>query len=115
MFTIQSMSLYLFIFKLYHARPCAHARLCMLFLIAFDCSDVKTLIGMINVGSTALTKYTNVSVSCCILFSSFLESVGCLLLLSQIAFLRHIWVDSTCVVRVLGVLGQGVGFCGGRP
>jgi hypothetical protein len=33
MFTIQSMSLYLCILKLYHARPCAHARLCMLFLI----------------------------------------------------------------------------------
>jgi hypothetical protein len=32
MFTIQSMSLYLCILKLYHARQCAHARLCMLFL-----------------------------------------------------------------------------------
>jgi hypothetical protein len=36
MFTIQSMSLYLCILKLYHARPCAHARLCMLFLISSD-------------------------------------------------------------------------------
>jgi cytochrome b subunit of formate dehydrogenase len=33
MFTIQTMFLYLCILKLYHARPCAHARLCMLFLI----------------------------------------------------------------------------------
>jgi hypothetical protein len=32
MYTIQSMSLYLCILKLYDARPCAHARLCMLFL-----------------------------------------------------------------------------------
>jgi hypothetical protein len=36
MFTIQSMSLYICILKLYHARPCAHARLCMLFLITND-------------------------------------------------------------------------------
>jgi hypothetical protein len=36
MFTIQSMFIYLCILKLYHARPCAHARLCMLFLI--NCS-----------------------------------------------------------------------------
>jgi hypothetical protein len=33
MFTIQSMIIYLCILKLYHAHPCAHARLCMLFLI----------------------------------------------------------------------------------
>jgi hypothetical protein len=32
MFTFQSMIIYLCILKLYHARPCAHARLCMLFL-----------------------------------------------------------------------------------
>jgi hypothetical protein len=32
MFTIQSMFIHLCILKLYHARPCAHARLCMLFL-----------------------------------------------------------------------------------
>jgi hypothetical protein len=37
------MSLYLCILKLYHARPCAHARLCMLFLNIFTsviCSGV---------------------------------------------------------------------------
>jgi hypothetical protein len=32
MFTIQSMFIYLCILKLYHARPCTHAHLCMLFL-----------------------------------------------------------------------------------
>jgi hypothetical protein len=32
MFTIQSMIIYLCILKLYHARPCVHARLCILFL-----------------------------------------------------------------------------------
>jgi hypothetical protein len=32
MFTIQTMVIYLCILNLYHARPCTHARLCMLFL-----------------------------------------------------------------------------------
>jgi hypothetical protein len=32
MFTIQTMVIYLCILKLYHARSCTHARLCMLFL-----------------------------------------------------------------------------------
>jgi hypothetical protein len=54
MFTIQSMSLYLCILKLYHARPCAHARLCMLFLIS--CSPLKydhrsLTVGHIRVGT----------------------------------------------------------------
>jgi hypothetical protein len=46
--------------------------------VAVDCSDASTLIGMINVGSTALAYYNNVPVSGCNLFLSLSESAGLL-------------------------------------
>jgi hypothetical protein len=44
--------------------------------VAVDCSDAKTLIGMINVGSKALAWYKSVPVICCNLFISLSESAG---------------------------------------
>jgi hypothetical protein len=71
--------------------------------VAVDCSDAKTLIGMINVGSTALAYYNNVPVSCCNLLISLSEVGVCLLPQSQITFcaiygwIPHVWcVCWTC-------------------
>jgi hypothetical protein len=44
--------------------------------VALDCSDAKTLMGIIKVGSTALAYYNILPVSCCNLFTSLLESAG---------------------------------------
>jgi hypothetical protein len=54
MFTIQYMSLYLCILKLYHARPCAHARLCMLFLNPGQDEKNQFFISLIHVDLTGL-------------------------------------------------------------
>jgi hypothetical protein len=48
--------------------------------VAFDCSDDKTLMGMIKVGSMALVQYNSAPVSCCNLFTSLLESAGLIVL-----------------------------------
>jgi hypothetical protein len=77
--------------------------------VARYCSDAYTLMGMIKVGSTALSKYNNVPVSCCNLFTSLAESSGLVVSCSTYCVLAPYTGGFQVVVHAMGVLGQHVG------